>query len=936
LKIDFNQAGGAVEAGYQGYFATDKSAASFTAQSYSAFDATVTIQPTWAAGANAACLRMIDRGVTDVIEAPSLMRDWIGTDTRQPGDPMTLTITGLPAGTYQWVSYHHDRNDQTGIFQVTINDAMGSKTIADIDISNGTNFKLADVTKLTATIVSSGQGSVTLVFDQTSASSVVANAIFVMNAFDLTMIETGNAMSPSPASQATDVPRDGTMLSWAANSEAVSHDVYFGTDAKVVEEATTGDAIYRGRQDAAQFIPGRLGFGQTYYWRIDEVQAGGTVVKGHVWSFTVEPFSVVLAGANITATAASMNSATEGPEKTIDGSGLDAGGLHGVDSTTMWLSAAAASDPVWIQYEFDKLYQLHEMLIWNYNTTSEAFVGFGSKDVTIDYSGDGATWTTLGGSREIASGTSSAGYAANTTIDFAGTAAKYVRINVASNWGGIIKRYGLSEVRFLVIPVSAREPQPAVNAAGVDPRSVLSWRAGRSAAKHQVYLSTDVNEVTSGKALVGTVSEPQFDAAGVLALGKTYYWKVNEVNDLDAQTVWEGDVWSFSTTAFLPVEDMESYTDDEGTRIYETWVDGWGTQNNGSQVGNTEAPFAEATIVHGGRQAMPLKYDNSATVYSEATRAFETPQDWTQFGVQGLVLWFYGNPTNTAGQMYVKVNGKKVAYDGDAENTLRKPWQMWYIDLGGFTGVNLKKVTELTIGLEGGQGIVLIDDIGLSPLTRQLVTPAQPAATGLVAQYAFEGNANDSKGKLNGVVTGAPTYVEGKAGQAIKLDGARDFVLVESAFELPVYTAALWFRVDGGTGQRDILSIYDSAGAHGVLLEITADGTLRSLHRAPIGAQGGTEANSGFLYADAAWHHAALVKSEASVTLYINGVSVNSVANPTALDHALQRMTLGVLKHDNLTRYFPGAIDEVSLYNRVLSDAEIASLAGRIKPFDKP
>ena len=51
---------------------------------------------------------MIDRGVTDVIETPSLLRDWIGTDTRQPGDPMTLTITGLPAGTYEWVSYHHD------------------------------------------------------------------------------------------------------------------------------------------------------------------------------------------------------------------------------------------------------------------------------------------------------------------------------------------------------------------------------------------------------------------------------------------------------------------------------------------------------------------------------------------------------------------------------------------------------------------------------------------------------------------------------------------------------------------------------------------------------------------------------------------------------------------------------------------------------------
>lgn len=936
LKIDFNVTGGAVEPGYEEYFATRSTPATFTAQSYNAFGATVTIQPTWPATAAAAAQAMIDRGADDSLNPQDLLRDWIGTDTRQVGDPMTLTITGLPAGTYEWVSYHHDGHDQTGTFDVTLNDMAGSTTTTGLDISNGTGFQLADVTTLTLTIVSNGKDPVSLVFHTTSPNSPVAGAFFLMNGFELSALSTGNAMFPVPAQGATDIPRDGTLLSWTPSEKATGHDVYVGVAFADVDTATTADGVYMGRQDLNTFDPGRLALGQTYYWRVDEVEADGTIVKGSVWEFTVEPVSIALAAANITATASSMNSDTEGPEKTIDGSGLDAEGLHGMDNTTMWLSAAATSDPVWIQYEFDKLYKLHQMLIWNHNTATEAFIGFGVKDVTVDYSGDGVTWTALGATQEIAKAPGSVGYAANTTIDFEGKAAKYVRINIAGNWGGIVQRYGLSEVRFMAIPASARLPQPADNATDVDPRSTLSWRTGRNAAKHQVYLSTDVNEVRSGVALVGTVSESEFDAGGVLALGQTYYWKVNEVNDLEAQTVWEGEVWSFSTMAFLPVEDMESYTDAEGTRIYETWVDGWDVPANGSQVGNDGAPFAELTTVHGGRQAMPFKYDNSTAAYSEATRTFENPQDWTQLGVKGLVIWFYGNPANTAGQMYVKVNGKKVAYDGDADNMSRKPWQMWYVDLGGFTGVNLTKVTELTIGLEGGQGTLFIDDIGLSPLDRQLVTPAQPAATSLVAHYPFEGNANDSKGKVNGAVTGAPTYVEGKVGQAIKLDGARDFVLVEGEFDLPVYTAALWFRVDGGTGARDILSIYDAAGGHGALLEITANSTLRSLHRAPIGTQGGTEANSSFLYADATWYHAALVKSEQSVTLYVNGVPVSSAANATAFDHALQRMTLGVLKHDNLTRYFPGAVDEVYLYSRVLSDAEIASLAGRTKPFDKP
>jgi len=55
---------------------------------------------------------------------------------------------------------------------------------------------------------------------------------------------------------------------------------------------------------------------------------------------------------------------------------------------------------------------------------------------------------------------------------------------------------------------------------------------------------------------------------------------------------------------------MESYTDDEGNRIYETWIDGW-TNNTGSTVGNIQAPFAERAIVHGGKQSMPMDFNNT-------------------------------------------------------------------------------------------------------------------------------------------------------------------------------------------------------------------------------------------------------------------------------------------------------------------------------------
>ena len=56
-----------------------------------------------------------------------------------------------------------------------------------------------------------------------------------------------------------------------------------------------------------------------------------------------------------------------------------------------------------------------------------------------------------------------------------------------------------------------------------------------------------------------------------------------------------------------------------------------------------QAPFAEKTIVHGGKQSMPLEYDNSESpYYSEAERTFDTPQDWTTNGADTLSLYFQG------------------------------------------------------------------------------------------------------------------------------------------------------------------------------------------------------------------------------------------------------------------------------------------------------
>jgi hypothetical protein len=479
-------------------------------------------------------------------------------------------------------------------------------------------------------------------------------------------LATGGAKNPSPSDGQTDVPQD-TSASWTAGPYAVTHDVYLGKTLADVNSASrskpTGVLASQG-QTATSYTPaGVLDFGQTYYWRVDEVNKApdNTIFKGSVWAFTVEPYAYPITG--VTATASSAQ-ASMGPEKTIDGSGMT-GDLHGTDGTTMWLSTGA--QPNWIQYQFDKAYKLYDLKVWNSNGLIESFIGFGAKDVTVEYSVDGVTWTTLAGVPPFAQGTALPTYTANTTVTFGGVTAKYVKLTINKNWGTVATQTGLSEVRFSYVPVQARVPQPAAGATGVSTSTALSWRPGRDAASHKVYLGTDPNAVANGTAPAKTVTAHTFDA-GSLTYGTTYYWKVDEVG---AAATNPGQVWSFTTQEFAVVDDFEGYNDTDN-RIYDTWIDGW-TNSTGSTVGYLQAPFAERTIIHGGTQSMPMAYSNAAKpYYSETTRQFSDTQDWTLNGATSLGLWFRGYPavtsvtvTETAGKITLTGDGTDIWNNSD-------------------------------------------------------------------------------------------------------------------------------------------------------------------------------------------------------------------------------------------------------------------------------
>ena len=726
------------------------------------------------------------------------------------------------------------------------------------------------------------------------------------------------ASRPMPADGATDVAPD-IVLSWKTSREAVERDVYFGTSFEDVNTATRANplgVLVSEGQVANTYDPeGVLDFGQTYYWRIDEVNGAPdhTIFKGEVWTFMAEPVAYPIE--DIIVTTNMIPSPGPVLENIINGSGLNPDDQHSTNPDLMWAGMPNGTDPAYIEFEFPGLYRLHEALIWNYNMAFELVLGLGCKEVTVEHSQDGVDWTVLG-DMVFAQGTASSDYEANTTLAFEGAAVKYVRFTMHSSFGGK-DTYGLSEVRFLYIPAYAREPEPVDGAANVALDTILSWRSGRGATSHEVYLSTDPN----APALAATTTEASYAAS--LDLESTYYWNVDED---DGTAVWAGDAWSFSTQEYIEVDGFETYTDDieAGETVWQTWIDGLDdTSNGGGMVGHDPSPFAELRIVRTGAQSMPFYFDNaSASDISETDRTFAAPQDWTIGGVQSLSLWFYGDSHNT-GRLYVKINDTKVVYDGDAEAIRVSQWQPWNIDLS--TAGDLSNVRLLTIGVEGaGTGLVLIDDIRLYARTSVAITPAEPDDTNLVAYYALNGNANDGSGNgYDGVEIGGFLYVTGVNGQALDLDGAGGFVDITNATDWPSgkspRTISAWAMTRTvADGWRWIIAYGSPGGGEAMFLGLNGANLYGGSYWDDIEVEN-------FWVVDE-WYHTCQTYDGTTARVYGNGVALASDARDWNL--VLSRAHIGQQVND-LSEFWNGAVDDVCVYGAALTPEEVAYLAGK-------
>jgi hypothetical protein len=528
-----------------------------------------------------------------------------------------------------------------------------------------------------------------------------------------------------PPDGSEEMPIDGVVLSWKAGLDSVNQNVYIGTDADAVANATPENpmGVFMETQTETSYALPVLDYGTTYYYRIESIN--GEVYSSPVASFETIEYAYPLDGDYITATASSAAGALN-PNATCNGAGLDPNNAHNTNFNAMWVSDPGQEGPVWIQYDFDAAVRLNEILIWNHNSEVENFLGWGTKDAIIEYTVDGLTWQSLA-EVTLAQAPGATAYVANNSIPVNDLTVEGVRINALTTYSEILPGWpGLSEVQFLVVPLLAADPVPTNGQMNVSLNPLLSklhWTAGRGAVSHDLFVSTDLDAVASETVAPIALTDASYELPS-LNVNTVYYWKVNENTGAE---VWTGNLWGFTTVATVVLDGMEAYGTEENV-IYATWIDGYeDPDKNGALVGadpylGDGDPFTpgdgvfdpESIVIRSGLQSLPIWFDNSVAPTSEVTRNL-TGAEIPDVGASKMVLFYRFGADSVGDELYVEINGVEVA--GVAvPATILPLWSEMSIDLTMAGIADATQVTSLTLGVRGAnaKGVVYLDDVSLT------------------------------------------------------------------------------------------------------------------------------------------------------------------------------------------------------------------------------
>lgn len=287
VKIDFDQAGRrASEVNQQGYtpwvIAETNSASktengiTFTATKFGSFGSH--ISSSWfKTGIQASSEgKLVNDGIT------------VKEGNADQGGQIEFKISGLQAGEHSLLVFLNQTSSDT-------------YTYSPIDISIDGNLVENDVAPTVRAANSAEAKSVYLTFTaqantdvvflfsaETSGTEDVKNVL--INGFELNtpnIFDQATDPIPTLNDEHVELFSGGTLLEWTPADSAVTQNIYFGTDETAVINADTTSSEYKGNQDNTtnSYQVNNLYTGETYFWRVDEINSNGKITKGNIWRF---------------------------------------------------------------------------------------------------------------------------------------------------------------------------------------------------------------------------------------------------------------------------------------------------------------------------------------------------------------------------------------------------------------------------------------------------------------------------------------------------------------------------------------------------------------------------------------------------------------------------------------------------------------------------
>lgn len=204
------------------------------------------------------------------------------------------------------------------------------------------------------------------------------------------------------------------------------------------------------------------------------------------------------------------------------------------------------------------------------------------------------------------------------------------------------------------------------------------------------------------------------------------------------------------------------------------------------------------------------------------------------------------------------------------------------------------------------------------------------AMGGLIAYYLFNGDANDESGNENhGTINGGATFTQdrfGSADGAIDLDGIDDYVELpnETSFDLTELTIVAVFKVPDYSRSNRLISKGAEFGNYNIYVTLSS-GEVLYVHRVLGGNW--TPGSPDDQVPQNTFYHVAVTLDSTAFKQYMNGELKRNYPSPPSPLLNDENVTIGKAFFSGLgDQFFLGAIDEIRIYNRVLSESEIEAL----------